>query len=50
MSSHKPSDKFAGFLGLIITTATLFVICFTIVQLTNLKFSRHEPAAAAEKK
>lgn len=39
-------DKAAGFIGMIITTLALFVIAFTIVQLTNAKFAGHGEANA----
>jgi hypothetical protein len=45
MSPH--NDKPAAFRGLIITTVLLFVMAYTIVQLTNRKFASHAPAAAA---
>jgi hypothetical protein len=50
MSALHPTDKRAAITGLIITAVSLFVICFTIVQLTNMKFANSEHGAAAETK
>ncbi|MGQ0649983.1 MAG: hypothetical protein ACT4P7_20730 [Gemmatimonadaceae bacterium] len=50
MSAPRPSDKPAAFRGLIITALLLFVMCFTIVKLTNRKFASHEGAAPAAAK
>ena len=46
MATEHHTDKGAAFVGLIVTAAALFAICFTIVQLTNSKFEGHEPARA----
>ncbi|MCC6316339.1 MAG: hypothetical protein IT361_01515 [Gemmatimonadaceae bacterium] len=46
MSSLQPSDKPAAFRGLILTALALFVMCFTIVKLTNKKFASHTASAA----
>jgi hypothetical protein len=43
-----PEDKRAAFIGLIVTAIALFVIAFTIVELTNRKFAGHEEGKAAE--
>jgi len=40
-------DKKAAFVGMIVTTALLFVMAFTIVKLTNSHFEKEK---AAEKK
>ena len=41
-------DKRAAFVGMIVTTALLFIMVFTIVKLTNAKFDKaHPPAAGA---
>jgi hypothetical protein len=34
-------DKKAAFIGMIVTTALLFIMAFTIVKLTNAKFAGH---------
>jgi hypothetical protein len=44
------SDKRSAMIGLIVTAVSLFIICFTIVQLTNMKFANAEHAPAAETK
>ena len=44
-----PGDKAAGFTGLVVGVVAIFIILFTIVELTNKKFERregHRPAAA----
>ena len=45
-------DKRAAITGMLITAAALFLIAFSIVKLTNMKFAGHEagsaPAAAAK--
>lgn len=46
MSLH-PGDKSAAFKGLIVTVVLLFVMAFTIVQLTNMKFASHGAEAPA---
>jgi hypothetical protein len=38
-------DKRAAFVGMIVTTALLFVIAFTIVKLTNAKYAKHKAEA-----
>jgi hypothetical protein len=46
-------DKGAAFTGMIVTAVALFIIAFTIVKLTNMKFAGHEagaPAAAGAEK
>jgi len=35
------SDKAAAFTGLIVTSIALFIICFTVIKLTNAKFASH---------
>jgi hypothetical protein len=51
MSGLHPSDKRSAMTGLVITAVSLFIICFTIVQLTNMKFANAEHATpAAERK
>ena len=47
---HHGSDKGAAFIGLIVTSVLLFVLCFVIVQLTNAKFEGHAPATAGQTK
>ena len=49
MSLH-PGDKKAAFIGMIATTALLFLMAFTIVKLTNAKFAGHGEAKAGEAK
>jgi hypothetical protein len=46
---HTDADKPAAFRGLIVTALLLFVMCYTIVYLTNQKFAGHQPAAAETK-
>jgi hypothetical protein len=46
MSEHT-SDKGAAFTGLIVTAIAIFIICFTIVKLTNAKFAGHGTEATA---
>jgi hypothetical protein len=43
-----PEDKRAAFIGLIVTAVALFVIAFTIVELTNKKFAGEKSEKAAE--
>ncbi len=45
MSESPATDKSAAFTGLIVTAATLFVIMFAIVLLTNAKYAGHEKGA-----
>jgi hypothetical protein len=51
MSAPQPGDKSAAFTGLILGAIAIFVIVFSIVRLTNARYSGHEegaePAAAA---
>ena len=42
-----PEDKKAAFIGLIVTALLLFTMSFTIVKLTNAKFSREKAEAKA---
>ena len=44
MSSHL-EDKKAAFIGMIVTAALLFMMSFTIVKLTNAKYSKHKAEA-----
>jgi hypothetical protein len=46
MSEHT-SDKGAAFTGMIVTAVLLFIMCFTVVQLTNAKFAGHGAEAKA---
>jgi hypothetical protein len=46
MATQHRTDKGAAFVGLVVTAAALFAICFTIVRLTNSKFDRHEATRA----
>ena len=41
-----PGDKAAGFTGLVVGVLSIFIIVFTIVELTNKKFERSERHAA----
>lgn len=45
-TTHHPEDRKAAFTGLIVGAVALFIIGFTIVQLTNRKFAGHEQPAA----
>ena len=47
MSLHS-GDKRAAFIGMIVTALLIFVMCFTIVKLTNAKFE-HEKAGEKAK-
>ena len=47
MSSPRPGDMSAGFVGLAVAVLFLLGTVFTIVELTNRKFASHKPAAAA---
>ena len=40
-----PEDKKAAFIGLLVTAALLFTMSFTIVKLTNAKYSKHKAEA-----
>jgi hypothetical protein len=48
MSEHQPSDKKAAYIGLVVTAVLLFLMSFTIVQLTNHEYAgregQHAPA------
>lgn len=46
MAPPLPGDKKAGFTGLIVGVIVLFVIMFTIVQLTNRHYAGRTEAAA----
>ncbi|HEX4934239.1 MAG TPA: hypothetical protein VFV33_13710 [Gemmatimonadaceae bacterium] len=46
MSHGHSSDKGAAFIGLIVTSAVLFVFAFGIVKWTNAKYAGHEGAKA----
>ena len=43
MSLHL-EDKKAAFVGMIVTAALIFGMCFTIVKLTNAKFEKEKSA------
>jgi hypothetical protein len=45
MSSPRPGDMSAGFIGLAFSVLFLLATILTIVELTNRKFAAHEPAA-----
>ena len=45
MAHHHGSDKGAAFVGMLVTTALLVIMAFTIVQLTNAKFAGHAAEA-----
>ncbi|HSA56194.1 MAG TPA: hypothetical protein VLE53_10835 [Gemmatimonadaceae bacterium] len=45
MSELQPTDKRAAFIGLIVTAVLLFVVAFSIVQLTNAKYEGEKAAA-----
>lgn len=47
MSSPRPGDMSAGFVGLAVSMILLLATVFTIVALTNKKFEGHQPAAAS---
>ena len=47
MSELEPGDKKAAFTGLVVTAILLFIVAFTIVQLTNRKYAG-ESATHAE--
>jgi hypothetical protein len=46
MSSPRPGDMSAGFIGLFVAIIFLLGTVLTIVELTNRKFEAHKPAAA----
>ena len=45
MSELQPTDKRAAFIGLIVTAVLLFVVAFSIVQLTNASYAGEKAAA-----
>ena len=45
MSELQPPDKRAAFIGLIVTAILLFVVAFSIVQLTNSHYAGEKAAA-----
>ena len=47
MAQHHGSDKGAAFVGMLVTSALLFIMCLTIVKLTNAKFAGHAAEAKA---
>jgi hypothetical protein len=47
MSSPRPGDMSAGFIGLGVALIFLLATVVTIVELTNRKFEGHKPAAQA---
>ncbi len=47
MSELEPGDKRAAVVGLIVTAVMLFLVAFTIVQLTNAKYAGEGAHAAA---
>ena len=47
MSSPRPGDMSAGFIGLAVAVIFLLGTVLTIVELTNRKFAAHKPAAEA---
>lgn len=49
MSELEPSDKKSAFVGMIVTAVALFVVAFTIVQLTNAKYAGEASHAEATK-
>jgi hypothetical protein len=46
MSSPRPGDMSAGFIGLFVSIIFLLGTVLTIVELTNRKFEGHKAAAA----
>jgi hypothetical protein len=48
MSELQPGDKRSAVIGMIVTAIALFIVAFTIVQLTNAKFAGGEHAAATK--
>jgi hypothetical protein len=49
MSELEPSDKRSAVIGLIVTSIALFIVAFSIVQLTNQKYAAEESHAEATK-
>jgi hypothetical protein len=49
MSELEPSDKRSAVIGMIVTSIALFIVAFTIVQLTNAKFEGGAHAEATTK-
>jgi hypothetical protein len=49
MSELESGDKRSAFTGMIVTAIALFVIAFTIVQLTNAKYAGEGAHAEASK-
>jgi hypothetical protein len=47
MSELEPSDKRSAVVGLIVTSIALFIIAFSIVQLTNMQYAGEGTAAEA---
>ena len=47
MSSPRPGDMSAGFIGLAVAVIFLLATVLTIVELTNQKFAAHKPAPQA---
>lgn len=45
MSELQPTDKRAAFIGLVVTAVLLFLVAFTIVQLTNSHYANEKAAA-----
>jgi hypothetical protein len=50
MSFLRHGDKSAAYKGLIVTAILLFVMAYTIVQLTNRQFAGHAESAPAAQK
>ncbi|MEP7343611.1 MAG: hypothetical protein ABI877_00030 [Gemmatimonadaceae bacterium] len=46
MSQNHGTDKQAALTGLVVTAVLLFIMCFTIVKLTNAKYANKEGAHA----
>jgi hypothetical protein len=46
MSELQPGDKRAAFMGLIVTAVLLFIIAFSIVQITNASYAGDETPAS----
>jgi hypothetical protein len=46
MSELQPGDKRAAFIGLIVTAALLFLIAFSIVQITDASYAAEETPAS----
>jgi hypothetical protein len=49
MSELEPSDKRSAVIGLIVTSIALFIVAFSIVQLTNQKYAGEASHAEATK-